>query len=70
MYQEQIREIIAKMGRIGVDPRHVEGYMRIEHSTLDGLSARQFQNEVKIGSACCDADTHENAENNAVSFGL
>lgn len=37
-YKESIRTEIARQGHIGVDPRHVEGYMRLGHSTLDGLS--------------------------------
>ena len=30
------------------DPRHVEAYMRVEHPTLDGLSAERFRAEVAI----------------------
>lgn len=36
-YQRYIAE------RIGdIDPRHVEPWMRAEHPTLEGLTARQF----------------------------
>lgn len=69
-YQETITMIAETMGRPDVDPRHVEGYMRIEHSTLDGLSFEQFKREVKIGIACTDTDGVILAEQNARSFGL
>jgi len=29
-YQQAIREEIARQGHIGIDPRHVEAYMRME----------------------------------------
>ena len=69
-YQEMIREELARRGHIGIDPRHVEGYMRLEHSTLDGLSRSQFSKEVGIGIECVLADGIQNAEANARSFGL
>ncbi len=70
-YQQLIRETMARLGRIGAaDPRHVEGYMRLEHSTLDGLSPRQFDDEVEIGIECVRADGTTNAEALAQSFGL
>lgn len=70
MYMEMIRQEIARQGHIGIDPRHVEGYMRLEHATLDNLSFAQFKEEVKIGIACVIEDGKENAEKNAQSFGL
>ena len=71
MYQEMIREGLAKMGFIGkYNPRHIEGYMRLEHSTLDGLSDQQFNNEIKISAECIDAGVVAAAEELAVSFGL
>ena len=69
-YYQTIREEIARQGHIGIDPRHVEGYMRLEHSTLDGLSWSQFSKEVGIGIECVLADGIQNAEANARSFGL
>ena len=41
-YQERIRETLARNGFIGVDPRHIEAYMRVECPTLDGLSGKRF----------------------------
>ena len=37
MYNQLIREALAKQGRIGVEPRHVEAFMRLEFGTLDGV---------------------------------
>lgn len=69
-YQNAVREELARQGRIGLDPRHIEAYMRLEHPTLDGLSRAQFSDEVSIGIACVDADGEDNAERCAQSFGL
>jgi len=69
-YQETITEMTELLGRPDVDARHIEGYMRVEHATLDGLSPLQFLLEVEIGIACVDADGIINAERNAQSFGL
>ncbi len=70
-YQQTIRETMARLGRVGAaDPRHIEAYMRLEHSTLDGLSPRQFDDEVEIGIACVEADGTANAESLAQSFAL
>jgi len=71
MYQEMIRAELSKSGFIGkYDPRHIEAYMRLEHSTLDGLSASQFKAEVEIGRQCVDAEGAAIAETLAVSFEL
>lgn len=70
-YQQVIREELARMGRVGAaDPRHIEGYMRLGHGTLDGLSAAEFRLEVEIGLECIREDGTEAAECNAQSFGL
>lgn len=69
-YSESIRNIAARQGHIGVDPRHVEAYMRLEHPTLDGLSKNQFAKEVATGIACVMDDGATNAEGVARSFGL
>ncbi len=58
------------MDRQDVDPRHVEAYMRLEHSTLDRLSKSRFADEVEIGVMCVDADGVKNAESCAQSFAL
>ena len=65
------RDIVAK-GLIpdGIDPRHVEGYIRLEYATLNQLSWPTIRREVKIGIACIREAGAEAAEQNAQSFGL
>ena len=71
MYQQMIRERLASMGYIGkYDPRHIEAYMRLEHSTLDGLSSAQFNREINISMECVNAGGTDMAEDCAKSFGL
>ncbi|HPD73319.1 MAG TPA: hypothetical protein PLL30_16230 [Candidatus Krumholzibacteria bacterium] len=70
-YQQAIREEMAAMGRIGAaDPRHVEAWMRLEHSTLDGLSRSRFTAEVKTALDCIAAVPTSESESLAKSFGL
>ena len=70
-YQQMIREGMARMGRVGAaDPRHVEGWMRIEHGCLDGLSPSQFVAEVKIALDCIAAAPAADSESLAQSMGL
>ena len=64
-YADIIREFAP-----GYDPRHIEAYIRLAHSTLDGLSREQFRKEVEIGKACYHAAGHADAERCAKSFGL
>ena len=61
---------IAKMVPAGIDPRHIEGFMRLQYSTLDHLDARTFKREVKLGIACIQQGGVAAAESNAQSFGL
>ena len=71
MYKEAIRIEAAKRGFIGkYNPRHIEAYMRLEHSTLDGLSPKQFSDEIGIAMECINVDGAGNAEKLAQSFGL
>ena len=71
MYHEMIRNELAKQGFIGkYDPRHIEAYMRLENSTLDHLSGRQFAREVALCVACVDEGGTDAAERNARSFGI
>ena len=70
-YQNAIRERLATMGRIGAaDPRHVEAWMRVEHSTLDALSPRQFDTEITIALDCIAAGPVSDSEQLAASMGL
>lgn len=54
----------------GFDPRHIEGYIRLAHSTLGGLSWPEIRREVKIAIDCINEGGLSAAESNAVSFGL
>jgi len=71
MYQDSIKEQLEKMGYEGkYDPRHIEAYMRLDHSTLDGLSKKQFTYEVEVCRRCVDFEGAEEAEALAKTYGL
>ena len=70
MYQQMIRETLARTGRIGVEPRHVEAFMRGESGTLDHLGGATWNRAVKEAVACVDAAGPEMAEAIAQSYGL
>ncbi len=52
------------------DPRHIEAYMRLKYSTLDGLSKDEFEREVAIASECVRLGGKPMAERLARSYGL
>lgn len=54
----------------GIDPRHIEAYMRVEHTTLDGLNPRRFAAEVCLARQCVREGGRDMAERIAQSFGL
>ena len=54
----------------GIDPRHVEGYIRLEHSILGELSWATIKREVKLCISCIREGGIDAAERNAQSFGL
>lgn len=54
----------------GVDPRHLEAYIRLQYSTLSHLDWRTIRREVKIGLGCIREGGVEEAEKCAQSFGL
>jgi hypothetical protein len=70
VYRDLIREVLAKNGKIGTNPAHVEAWMRVQHSTLDGLSFREFTDEVMLAAACIAASTNETNERLAKSMRL
>jgi hypothetical protein len=41
-YQQIIRETAERLDCVGVDPRHVEAWMRLEWGTLDARSRADF----------------------------
>ncbi len=69
-YQQLIIATLSKCKRTEIDPRHIEGFMRIAHSTLDHLSKTEFVKEVLISVSCVDYAGAEQSESCAVSFGL
>ena len=54
----------------GVDPRHIEGFVRLQYSTLSHLSWPTIRREVKLSVACIAEGGVDAAERNARSFGL
>lgn len=69
MYQDLIRKELNSMEREDIDPRHVEGYMRLKFGTLDHLS----QTEILIETANLIPEIEndlELAEDLAQSYGL
>ena len=54
----------------GIDPRHVEGYIRLEYATLGHLSWQTIRREVKIALACIKEGGVADAELCAKSWGL
>ena len=64
-YADRIRALAP-----GYDPRHVEGYMRLQFSTLDHLDPMTFAREVQIAAGCIEVGGEEMAERNARSYGL
>ena len=65
LYQAKIKELSPAS-----DPRHVEGYMRLEHGTLDQLAPEQFRAEVALAVACIAGGGIDAAEKLAQSYGL
>ena len=58
-----------KLVPAGIDPRHLEGFIRLQYATLGHLSWSDIKREIKIGLACIREDAAL-AERNAQSFGL
>ena len=56
MYQTMIREIAARIGRLGYDAGQIEAWMRLQYGTLDHLDRTTFRAEVEIACQCIDAD--------------
>ena len=54
----------------GIDPRHIEGYVRLEYSIVNEMSWPAIRREVKISIGCIREGGIEAAERNAQSFGL
>jgi hypothetical protein len=59
-----------KLVPAGVDPRHLEGFIRLQYGTLGHLGWPDIKREIKIGLVCIKEGGVEAAESNAQSFGL
>jgi len=70
MYQQMIRETLAKQGRIGVKPHQVEAWMRLEFGTLDALGGAAWNRAVREATDCIDAAGDEQSERLAKSYGI
>lgn len=70
-YRRTIRRGLTLHGRLGAyDPAIIEAWMRLEHGTLDHLTPKQFQREVRTALACADASTASANAALAMSFGF
>lgn len=69
-YQTEIKEILARTGHIGTDPRHVEAWMRLWHRTLDALSETEFRADIQLAAGCMVEQFPQDSERLAQSYGL
>ncbi len=69
MYEKMIREECARQGHVGMNPKLIEAWMRLEHGCLDGLSKRQFADEVAIAIELVTTEPEASAKL-AKSYGL
>jgi len=63
-YQTRIQEI-----EPAVNPRHIEGLMRVHYGTLDHLNHDDFKHEVHVCAVIALQD-YDTAEEIATSYGL
>lgn len=71
IYTVSIKNRLAEIGQIAVyDARHIEAYMRLNHSTLDHLSKKQFNNAIDLAIADINVDGRKMAEQLAISYNL
>ncbi len=54
----------------GIDPRHIEGFIRLQYSTLSHLDWPTIRREIRVAVGCVKEGGVEMAEANAKSFGL
>lgn len=66
MYQDIIKRVCLDLS-IEADPRHIEGFMRLQYGTLDHLTVPQFAHECKLFDKVKDQDDWEA---NSQSLGL
>lgn len=69
-YNKAIKKVLDDLHLGTFNPNQVEGYMRLQYSTLDHLSREEFRRQVEIAVECIQLVGEEAAEKNARSFGL
>ncbi len=62
MYEQMIREECARQGHVGMNPKLIEAWMRLDHPCLDGLDKDQFAEEVAIAIACVKREPETSAK--------
>lgn len=72
MYQEMIRESLARQGFVGAaDPKLIEGWMRLgQGGTLDHLTRAAFDLEVAIALECIREAGEEESRKLAESYAI
>jgi len=70
VYAPLIRETLARQGRIGTNPYHVEAWMRLVYGTLDALGGAEWQRAVREAVQCLDAVTTQENGALADTYGL
>ena len=53
-----------------VNPRWVEGFMRLQYHNLNNLDLQVYKDEIKLFKECVADDPNMDWESNAKSFGL
>lgn len=69
-YLNMIRETLARIGRIGEEPRYVLGWMLSDHGTLDGLCVAGFTSAVRDALDTMAAAGPRASESVAKSYGI
>lgn len=69
-YAAKIAEIATAKGFDGMDPRHIEAFMRNAHPTFGHLSPDEFVAEVVTGCECVQSWGRGQAEMHAQCWGL
>jgi len=69
LYTKVCKEALAQIKRPDIDPRHLEGFMRLQYGTLGHLPREEFVAEARLLATCWDGE-QENWEWNARSYGL
>lgn len=69
-YQSLVRNALKHRQLLGIDPRHVEAWMRSENRELDRLNVEQFSREVDLAIRLVASHGPKQSEQLALSFGL